>query len=510
MLELLSNTTTMNTKTLLLILDGWGIGQNEDHNAIFNAKPAYWSGLLEKFPHTSLMAKEEYVGLPEGCLSGSEVGHTTIGAGRIVWQNAARIDFDINNGDFYKNSALGKIKKHLANFGGKLHFVGLLSDGGIHSHINHLLALIDWAKINKLPVCMHLFLDGRDMGPESGAELFAKKIQPILDDNIRVVTLCGRAIAMDRNENWERTGQIFNLLTSCGDIEKEDHVAWLQRQYNDKITDEFVLPVRFHNDVIGDDDAIMFFNFRADRMRQLCQMFLKTAPHVVLQKNSLPNNNLLVSMTRYGSEFSRITEMFSPQPLNNLLGEWLSAQNINQFRIAETEKYAHITYFFNGGREEPFKNEERLVIPSLGLTNYASAPEMSLPEVTNSLLRVLLNKKHEFIVCNIANGDMVGHSGDLEAGKMAVKAVDFALSKIVPVAQQSGYTVLITADHGNIEHMLEKNEPHTAHTFNNVPLIVTNNNFVLPRSGFLHQISPTILKIMNIPIPSEMDSASLL
>lgn len=500
----------MTNKTLLLILDGWGVGVNENHNAIFNAQPKYWNSLLQKFPHTSLVAKEESVGLPNGCLSGSEVGHTTIGAGRIVWQNAARIDFDINNGLFYTNEALVKVKKHLSAVGGKLHLVGLLSDGGIHSHINHLLALIDWAKSNKLPLHLHLFLDGRDMGPTSALEILKDKIIPVLNEEIVVSTMCGRAVAMDRNENWTRTEQVYRLLTESQNIEAEKPLVWLKKQYDEQVTDEFVPPVRFDNNMVEDNDAVVFFNFRADRMRQLCQVFLKKAPHTVLQNLLMIKNNVFVSLTRYSSDFSEICEMFAPQPLNNLIGEWICKQNLKQFRIAETEKYAHITYFFNGGREEPFVGEERLVIPSLGLTNYASAPEMSLPEVTSSLLRVLSNQKHEFVVCNIANGDMVGHSGDLEAGKFAVSAVDLALSKIVPMAQQSGYTVLITADHGNIEHMLEKNEPHTAHTFNNVPLIITNDKLVLPRNGFLHQISPTILNIMNLPIPDEMDSKSLI
>lgn len=500
----------MHKKTLLLILDGWGNGVNEDHNAIYRAKPVFWNDLVDRFPHTTLMAKEDSVGLPFGCLSGSEVGHTTIGAGRIVWQNAARIDHDISNGDFFSNEALFKAKNHLIKFGGKLHIVGLLSDGGIHAHINHLVSLVDWVKKEKISSAhLHLFLDGRDMGPMSAANLLKKQVLPTLTEKISISTLCGRATAMDRNQNWEKTKTIFNLLTQSFVVEPKKPLDWIEEQYLNGITDEFAPPVRFDKNSVNDNDVVVFINFRSDRMRQLCQLFLRKAPHIILNDIKNPNNNFFISLTNYSSEFGEICEMFKPQALNNLLGEWISKQQLSQFRIAETEKYAHITYFFNGGREHPFENEERLVIPSLGLNNYASAPEMSLPEVTNSLLRVLKNNKHDFIVCNIANGDMVGHSGDLEAGSQAVLAVDFALSKIVPTAESFGYTVLITADHGNIEHMIEKGEPHTAHTFNNVPLIITDKNLLLPHSGFLHQVSPTILKIMGMTIPSEMDSQPL-
>jgi 2,3-bisphosphoglycerate-independent phosphoglycerate mutase len=499
----------MINKTLLLILDGWGVGINEDHNAIFTSKPTFWNSLVDRYPHTTLHAKEESVGLPFGCLSGSEVGHTTIGAGRIVWQNATQIDLSINNESFYQNPVFNKTKEHLKNGGGKLHLAGLLSDGGIHSHIKHLLAFIEWSKKNKIPTILHLFLDGRDMSPTSAAEFIKKQILPQLDENITIGTICGRAIAMDRNQNWERSTIIFNHLTNPSEIISEKIDRYLEKLYEDKITDEFVPPAAFSNQPISTNDAVIFFNLRADRMRQLCQLFLKTAPHTVLNNIHIPKNLFLASLTEYSRDFKDISTMFAPQTLNNLIGEWISKQGLNQFRISESEKYAHITYFFNGGREQAFANEERLVIPSLGLTNYAATPEMSLPELTTSLIRIIQEKKYEFIVCNIANGDMVGHSGDMSAGKLAVLAVDFALSKIVPAAEQAAYSVIITADHGNIEHMTEKGEPHTAHTFNNVPLIITNQNFILPHSGFLHQVSPTILKIMGLPIPEEMTSDSL-
>lgn len=499
----------MNKNVLLLILDGWGVGENNDHNAITLANPKYWNELWNKFPHSTLDAKEETVGLPKGCLSGSEVGHLTLGSGRIIWQGAARIEKSLQTGEFFTNQILINAEEHIKKFGGKVHLIGLLSDGGIHSHYSHLLGFIDWVKNKNFEACLHMYLDGRDMAPKSALGLLRQSIFSQLNDKIKISTICGRATAMDRSENWERSVTAHHMLTKVGEIEKKSVEQVLEQNYAENITDEFIQPTRFDDRVIEANDVVIFFNFRADRMRQTVRLFTGRAPKTVQDDIILPENLYLVSMTEYDVDFQETWVLFSPEYPKNTLGEWISTQSLRQFRIAETEKYAHVTYFFNGGQEQTFLGEERLVIPSLGLTNYASNPEMSLDEVVTSLERVLDKQEQDFIVCNLANGDMVGHSGDLEAGMKAVQKVDEALMKIIPACERNNYTAVITADHGNIEKMKEKNDPHTAHTFNDVPLIITDKNLNLPEKGCLYQVAPTILKIMNLSKPEEMTGESL-
>lgn len=500
----------MSKKAILLILDGWGIGENNEYNAIFQAKPPFWNELTEKYPNAVIHCKEESVGLPFGCLSGSEVGHTILGAGRVVWQNAAKIDKDIREGVFCKNNILKNAVKHVKEHGGAIHLVGLLSDGGIHSHINHLLALVDWAeKENIKEIALHLFLDGRDMPPKSALNLLRETILKKVGGGLRITTICGRATAMDRSENWERTTTTFNLLTRIEGVENRTIEEFLEKQYFEGISDEFIGPTRFNNSVIEKDDAVVFFNFRADRMRQLIRMFTNMAPHTEMAKISVPSNLYLASLTEYDSEFREVWAIYPPEYPVNTLGEWISKKNLKQFRVAETEKHAHVTYFFNGGREDAFLGEERLIIPSLGLTNYASNPEMSLPELTKTLVRAIEGDRFDFIVCNIANSDMVGHSGDLSAGIKAVLEVDKALKQIVPTATIHGFTTLITADHGNIEQMWLDGQPQTAHTFNEVPLVVVDENIKLTSEGHLYQVAPTILKIMGLEKPEEMTGEAM-
>lgn len=501
----------MHKKALLLILDGWGIGQNSDHNAIFQAQPKFWNEIYGQYPHSLIHCKEESVGLPSGCLSGSEVGHMTIGAGRVVWQNVAKIDRSIADGSWNENKILISTKEHLEKDGGKLHLVGLLSNGGIHSHVNHILALISWARREKIKqVALHLFLDGRDMPPTSALQLLRETVLKEIGEDVKISTICGRSIAMDRGEKWERTITTFNLLTNTTEISNETVENVLEKNYQEKIGDEFVEPTRFNDWGVAENDAVIFFNFRADRMRQLVRLFTKIAPHAEQQMVVVPENLHLASLTEYDSEYREVWVMYPTESPTNTLGEWVASKGLRQLRITETEKQAHVTYFLNGGREEVFAGEDRLIIPSLGLTNYASNPEMSLPEITSSLVRALDDKVFDLVVCNIANGDMVGHSGSLEAGKKAVQAVDVALSQIIPVAEKSGYITLITADHGNIEHMWENGEPHTAHTFNEVPLVVVDKNIILEPTGHLHQIAPTVLQVMGLDKPAEMTSGSLI
>jgi len=497
-------------KVLLLILDGWGIGAPDLlHNAVYKVRPQYWQKLLEDFPNTVLSAREDSVGLSKGHLSNSEVGHTAIGAGRVVPQSAYAIDRAIEGGSFFDNPELEKVHAHLQAHGSVLHLAGMLSNGGVHAHINHLLALLEWAKKRGVQtIALHLFLDGRDMAPMSALPLLAA-LAPYLDEHTHIATVCGRAIGMDRTENWDRTTAFVETMTQGKNTVAESVHAFIERNYSEGITDEFMAPARFASTAVQENDAVVFFNFRADRMRQLVRLFLQRAPGAVQSTISVPKNLFLASAANYDDTFENVSVLFPKTVPKNNLGEWVSAQGLKQLRLAETEKEAHVTYFVNGGQDVQYPREERLVVPSLGLKNYAPEPQMSLPLLTQSLVRALSDAHFDFLVCNIANGDMVGHSGDFHAGVKAVLEVDAALAKIIPAAQEHGYTVILTADHGNIEYMVHDGSPHTAHTFNDVPLLVTNPNIRLRPHGHLHEAAPTVLDLMGIPRPKEMTSQSL-
>jgi 2,3-bisphosphoglycerate-independent phosphoglycerate mutase len=494
---------------LLIILDGWGVGAESPHNAITKGVAPFWHSLLETYPHATLHAKEESVGLSQGCLSGSEVGHTIIGAGRIVWQQASKIDADIASASFATHAVLADISQHLTQHGGALHLFGLLSDGGVHAHISHLYALCDWIiQHNITEASLHLCLDGRDMAPMSAQKL----LEPLIEkysDKISIATLAGRDL-LDRNENWDKTTRLFSHLTSTPNLFTQHPLAYIDDYYAQGVSDEFIPPANFSTHCISDNDAVLFFNFRADRMKQLAKIFCNKAPHRIQSDLHIPKNLYIASMTEYGDELDQIHVLYPKEVPNNSLGEWISKKELRQLRIAESEKFAHVTYFFNGGREVTFDHETRLIIPSLGLSNYAPHPEMSLPELSNSLIRAIDSQQYNLIVCNIANGDMVGHSGDMDAAMQAVSHVDEALKSIITTAHTHHYTVIITADHGNIEYMRHDDEPHTAHTFNEVPLIITDPTIHIPPTGFLHQLAPTILDIMGIEKPSEMTSESLI
>lgn len=503
---------TMN-KTLLLILDGWGIRESQEHNAIAQAKPAFYESLLSANPHTRLSASGECVGLSQGHLSNSEVGHTAIGAGRVVPQSAFAIDQAILHGTFFENEMLSKTAEHLIEYESTLHIIGMLSNGGVHSHVNHLLALIEWSRQQHIKhVQLHLLLDGRDMPPKSALPLL-EHIEKECDDHVGIASLCGRAIGMDRTENWDRTSEYFKCIAGTHEFEKNVSATpaeYIQSAYAQNITDEFILPARFALGSIRANDAVIFFNFRADRMRQLVRVMTGQAPGVIQRISRVPNNLFLTSMANYGDTFHDVHVMFPKIIPKNNLGEWINTQGLRQLRITETEKQAHVTYFINGGQDVQYAREERLIIPSLGLKNYAPEPYMSLPEITTSLTRALAQKHFDLIVCNIANADMVGHSGDFDAGVVAVHHIDRALASIVPAARNAGYTVIITADHGNLEHMHDGDQPHTAHTYNDVPLIVVGPQIVLSKVGQLNQVAPTVLSLMGISMPPQMNSKSLM
>jgi len=501
----------MKHKSLLLILDGWGINPDANRNPIAAANPPYWNHLLQTYPNAALHCAESSVGLSAGTLPNSEVGHMAIGAGRVVAQTAFAIDRAIEDGSFFDNDKLVEIKKHLDNHDSTLHLYGLLSSAGIHAHINHLIALIEWAKQQGIKrVALHLCSDGRDMGPMEATTTVLPQLEKYLDDRVHIATLCGRVIAMDRAENWDRTVAAYNNLTRVSDVETQTPRQYLEANYAERIEDEFVAPARFSDAAIQDNDAVLFFDFRADRMRQMMKLFLGIAPGAVQKHIAVPHNLFLASIARYDDTFENVAVLFPPTVPTNTLSEWLSIQGLKQFRLAETEKYAHLTYFLNGGREVKFKNEERLMIPSLGLKDYSTNPELSLEEITKSLIRTLGREHFDFIACNIANADMVGHTGNFDAAKKAVHHVDNALARIIPVAETHGYTVTITADHGNIEYVGEHDTPHTAHTTSPVPLIITNPHITLPSSGELNQVAPTILDIFGLHKPKDMDSTSLI
>jgi len=501
----------MKNKTLLLILDGWGINPDTTRNPIAAVNPPYWNHLLETYPNTTLHCAESAVGLSVGTLPNSEVGHMAIGAGRVVAQTAFAVDRAIEDGSFFGNKRLVEVRKHLDKHGGTLHLYGLLSSAGVHAHINHLIALVEWVKREGVArVALHLCSDGRDMGPMEATTTVLPQLEKYLDDRVQIATLCGRVIAMDRAENWDRTVAAYNNLTIASDVQTQTPRQYLEENYAENIGDEFVAPARFSDAKIENNDAVVFFDFRADRMRQMMKLFLGMAPRVVQKKIAVPDNLFLASLSHYDDTFTGVTVLFPPTVPTNTLSEWLSVQELKQFRLAETEKYAHLTYFLNGGREVKFKNEERLMIPSLGLKDYSTNPELSLEAIIKSLVRTLEHEHFDFIACNIANADMVGHTGNFDAAKKAVKHVDDALAKIIPVADAHGYAVAITADHGNIEYVGEHDAPHTAHTTSPVPLVITNPNISLGSSGELNQVAPTILDIFGLDKPKEMDSSSLI
>jgi 2,3-bisphosphoglycerate-independent phosphoglycerate mutase len=511
-------------RLLLLILDGWGISNDLKHNPILQTRTPYWDHCLDTYPNGALHCREDSVGLSHGHLSNSEVGHTAIGAGRVVPQSAFAIDQAIKNRSFFENDVLTQSKQHLEKHTGALHLIGMLSDKGVHSHIDHLIALIEWAQQQDVKdIVLHLFLDGRDMAPMSATTLFPS-LEPYLSDTVRIATICGRSTAMDRTENWNRTTNALKNILNNGSIipsprrgglgrgscSAENPSDFIQSQYKNNITDEFIQPACFTDDTINTGDAIIFFNFRADRMKQMIRLFTGLAPRAVQKNIAIPDNLFLASIANYDASFSQhVRVLFPKQTPKNNLGEWISKQGLTQLRLTETEKQAHVTYFINGSQDIQYKNEERLIIPSLGLTNYAQHPEMGLPEITTSLTHALTQKHFDLIIANIPNGDMLGHTGDIEAAKKAVTHVDHTLSQIIPIAESHNYTVLITSDHGNIESMWDDDQPHTAHTNNEVPIIITNPNISVPKTGFLNQVAPTALTLMNLPIPPEMKACSL-
>lgn len=504
--------------TLLLILDGFGLTENEKGNAIKLAKTPFIDALEKKYPFVKTYASGLDVGLPDGQMGNSEVGHLNIGAGRVVYQELTRITKAINEGTILENPVIKGAMEKARDNGKALHFMGLLSDGGVHSHNTHLYGLVKMAKkIGVSKVYIHAFMDGRDTPPASGKE-FVDELQAELDKIGlgKIATISGRYYAMDRDNRWERVQVAYNALCK-GEGEKSENASTvMQKSYDNDILDEFVLPTVITKDgkpigTIKADDSVIFFNFRPDRAREITRAIVD--PNFTGFKRELIPTTF-VALTQYDVTIVNKEVAFKPQVLDNTLGEYLAKLGKKQLRIAETEKYAHVTFFFNGGVEEPNENEERILIPSPKVATYDLKPEMSVYEVADKLEEAIRSEKYDVIIANFANPDMVGHTGVIGAAIAAVEAVDKAVEQVITAIEETGGSALITADHGNADQMLDPatGDVFTAHTTNPVPLILVNckNATGLKEGGKLADFAPTLLDMMGIEPAPEMDGHSLL
>lgn len=509
----------MSKPLVLMILDGWGLSSRRENNAIALANPQVMSRLCREYPFTELQASGMAVGLPDGQMGNSEVGHLNIGAGRIVYQDLTRITKAITDGSFFRNPVLLDCLAKTRASGGRIHLAGLLSDGGVHSHNTHLYALLQLARQEEIKeVFVHCFLDGRDTPPRSAAEYISSLEEEMNKIGIgRIATIMGRYYAMDRDNRWERVEKAYNAMVLGEGNSTGSALAAVENNYEQGINDEFVIPsvVCDRNGPVGtirDGDGFIFFNFRSDRAREITRAFTDPA-FTGFSPGFRPKVSSFVCMTEYDETFG-LPVAFGPEELKNILGEVVSKAGLHQLRIAETEKYAHVTFFFNGGNETPFPGEERVLVPSpKEVATYDLKPEMSVHQVTAELVGRLDEKRFDFIVLNFANPDMVGHTGFLDAAVKAIGAVDQCVGVVVDKVLSQGGSLLITADHGNAESMIDENgNPHTAHTCNPVPLVLVGDagKGLRLRSGVLADIAPTVLEILGIPKPAEMTGSSLL
>ena len=497
----------------LIVLDGWGHRDEADANAIEQAKTPTWHRLWNAYPHALLGASGLDVGLPEGQMGNSEVGHLNIGAGRILYQDSVRITNAIKEGTFASNPVFQTTCRDLQKSGKTLHLMGLVSDGGVHSLEEHLVALIPLAESFNIPVQIHAFLDGRDTPPKSAVK-FLSTLEAIVTKTkqTKIASIMGRYYAMDRDKRWERTTLAYNCLTQA---ESPYHASTaleaLEMAYARAETDEFVQPTRIaHTAPIQSGDAVIFFNFRTDRARQLSYA-LSNPDFQAFKRTAWPQLSHFVSFTEYATDL-RAEIAFPPTSTSHTLGAVLADRGLKQLRLAETEKYAHVTFFFNGGEEVPFKNEERILIPSPKVATYDLQPEMSAPALTDAFVQAIESKQYDVIICNYANADMVGHTGNFEATLKAIETLDHCLERVITALQSAGGAAFITADHGNADQMYDAvtKQAHTAHTLSKVPLLYVGDNLQLVPSGRLCDIAPTMLALLNIPIPEEMTGHSLI
>ncbi len=499
----------MKNKVLLMILDGWGKGDHSSRDAIFSTHPKFIDSLMQSYPNAELLTSGENVGLPDGQMGNSEVGHQNIGAGRIIYQDLAAKD-----GSIMKNPEIVAAFEYAKSNGKNVHFMGLVSAGGVHSSLEHLFTLCDIAKHYGISdTYVHAFMDGRDTDPKSGAGYLRELEAHMAKSTGKIASVIGRYYAMDRDKRWERVKEAYDLIVKGVGTKATDAVAAVEASYAEGVTDEFIKPIALTDaagapiGLIEEGDMVIFFNYRNDRAKELTQ---------VLTQCDMPEQGMTTiplyycTMTPYDSSFRGLHILFDKENVENTLGEWISKQGLSQLRIAETEKFAHVTFFFNGGREQPFEREKRILINSPKVATYDLQPEMSAYEVADALVNDIRSEAPDFICLNFANGDMVGHTGVYDAIQKAVRAVDECAEKVVTAAREAGYTILICADHGNADNAVNADgTPNTAHSLNPVPLIVVSDSIKAVHDGVLADLAPTVLKIMGLPQPAEMTGHAL-
>ena len=505
----------MSKKALLMILDGWGIGNHSKADLIYNTPTPYWNSLLANYPNSQLLASGEDVGLPEGQMGNSEVGHLNIGAGRVVYQDLVKINIACRDNSILDNPAVKKAYSYARDNKKKIHFLGLVSDGGVHSSLDHLLKLVDIAKEYNAEAYVHCFMDGRDTDPKSGKGFIEQLDTYTKTSTTKIASIIGRYYAMDRDKRWERVKESYDLMVNGAGVKATNSVEAMQNSYDAGITDEFVKGIVMVDEAgnplakIEAGDVVIFFNYRNDRAKELT---------VVLTQQDMPEVGMktipleFYCMTPYDSSYKGLHVMFDKDNVKNTLGEYISSLGMKQLRIAETEKFAHVTFFFSGGRESEFEGEERILVPSPKVATYDLQPEMSAPEVADKLVAALNTQKFDFIALNFANGDMVGHTGIHDAIVKAVETIDKCMSEVVEAAKANDYEVIIIADHGNADNAEnEDGSPNTAHSLNPVPFVyVTSNKDAKVENGILADVAPSICTILGITQPVEMTGKSLI